>query len=208
MRYAISDIHGCTKTFRALLDQIDLQKEDELFLLGDYVDRGPDSYGTLQLIWWLIDSGYRVTCLRGNHEEMWLNELRQGQLPENLPAHEAERTAEWMNALPYYHHTPGYFLVHAGLNFQHPNPLQDTESMIWLRYWYADIDRDWLGDNIIVHGHTPEREAAIRGALKNFRERQRICIDGGCSHTVWGMGYLCALNLDTEELTSLRNVGE
>ena len=42
-KYAISDIHGCLKSFQALLEKIDLKKEDELFLLGDYIDRGPDS---------------------------------------------------------------------------------------------------------------------------------------------------------------------
>jgi serine/threonine protein phosphatase 1 len=49
MRYAISDIHGCPKTLAALIGEIGLEKKDELFLLGDYIDRGPDSQGVINL---------------------------------------------------------------------------------------------------------------------------------------------------------------
>ncbi len=41
--YVIPDIHGCLLTFKALLKNIKLKKDDRLFLLGDYIDRGPDS---------------------------------------------------------------------------------------------------------------------------------------------------------------------
>ncbi|MEM9260991.1 MAG: metallophosphoesterase, partial [Bacteroidota bacterium] len=69
-RYAISDIHGCAATFRTALKTIAFSQKDELFLLGDYIDRGPDSMGVLEHIWTLQATGYEVTCLRGNHEQM------------------------------------------------------------------------------------------------------------------------------------------
>jgi serine/threonine protein phosphatase 1 len=47
-RFAISDIHGCARTFGALLNKINLSPVDELFLLGDFIDRGPDSKGVLR----------------------------------------------------------------------------------------------------------------------------------------------------------------
>ena len=50
-KYAISDIHGCLKTFKALLTKLDFSKQDELYLLGDYIDRGPDSKGVIDYIW-------------------------------------------------------------------------------------------------------------------------------------------------------------
>ncbi|MFT5168289.1 MAG: serine/threonine protein phosphatase 1, partial [Saprospiraceae bacterium] len=62
-QYAISDIHGCAKTFKALLEQISFSKEDVLYLLGDYVDRGPDSKGVIDHIWQLQSEGYTVFCL-------------------------------------------------------------------------------------------------------------------------------------------------
>ena len=44
-RYAIGDIHGGSKTFRALLGRLGLRRGDRLYLLGDLIDRGPDSQG-------------------------------------------------------------------------------------------------------------------------------------------------------------------
>ncbi|MEO0876095.1 MAG: metallophosphoesterase, partial [Bacteroidota bacterium] len=64
-KFAISDIHGCLKTFEALLDQIQFTTQDELYLLGDYIDRGPDSKGVIDLIWKMQADGYQVKCLRG-----------------------------------------------------------------------------------------------------------------------------------------------
>ncbi|MCC6412552.1 MAG: metallophosphoesterase, partial [Saprospiraceae bacterium] len=63
-KYAISDIHGCNKTFLALLENLDFSKADELYLLGDYVDRGPDSKGVFDTIFRLQSEGYKVQCLR------------------------------------------------------------------------------------------------------------------------------------------------
>ena len=63
-KIAISDIHGCNKTFQKLLfETLNLQKNDQLYLLGDYIDRGPDSKGVLDTIQNLITNGYYVRCL-------------------------------------------------------------------------------------------------------------------------------------------------
>ena len=64
-KFAISDIHGCLKSFEALLDKIQLSTSDELYILGDYIDRGPDSKGVIDYIWKLEQEGYAVKCLRG-----------------------------------------------------------------------------------------------------------------------------------------------
>jgi len=45
---AIGDVHGCSLALRALLAEIEPQPEDTLVLLGDYVDRGPDSCGVIE----------------------------------------------------------------------------------------------------------------------------------------------------------------
>lgn len=42
-KYAISDIHDCYLTFQEILNRIGLSKDDELYLLGDFINRGPDS---------------------------------------------------------------------------------------------------------------------------------------------------------------------
>jgi serine/threonine protein phosphatase 1 len=68
--WAISDIHGCYRTFEALIEKIGLCKEDELHLLGDYIDREPGSKEVLDLILKLKSENYHVHCLLGNHEIM------------------------------------------------------------------------------------------------------------------------------------------
>lgn len=72
-RWAIGDIHGCPKTFQHLVqNQIQLKKEDHLYLLGDYVNRGPDSGGIIDFILELQNQGYQVFALKGNHESIIL----------------------------------------------------------------------------------------------------------------------------------------
>ena len=68
---AVSDIHGHLDALRAALDIVDLDgnRDATLVLLGDYVDRGPDSLGVLELIRDLQRThGDRVVALLGNHE--------------------------------------------------------------------------------------------------------------------------------------------
>jgi serine/threonine protein phosphatase 1 len=76
MNYVIADIHGGSRTFKALLDRIDLRHADRLYLLGDYVDRGPDSQGVLYSICRLIESGFDIQALRGNHDDLLLRSVR------------------------------------------------------------------------------------------------------------------------------------
>ena len=184
-RYAISDIHGCAKTFVRLLETISLHREDELFLLGDYVDRGPDSYGVIAHIWSLQAAGYQLTCLRGNHEEMLLDALngrgRAWDYYPDLPKAPAVR--DWMDGLPFYAETPGYLLVHAGLNFKSREPLADTEAMLWARNWEGDIDTDWLAGRIVIYGHTPRSRSQLIENARYLRTARRLCIDSGCAMT-------------------------
>lgn len=64
--YVIGDIHGCFDEFQTMLEKISLREEDTLFLVGDYVDRGPKSYEMLR---WLEKRPAGVIALRGNHDE-------------------------------------------------------------------------------------------------------------------------------------------
>ncbi len=203
-RYAISDIHGCPKTFHKLLDEIHFSQEDELFLLGDYIDKGPDGMGVIFMIWALESQGHKITCLPGNHERMFTNEVMRGEHSGAVPRRHHQEVCRWMLGLRNYAETPGYFLVHAGLNFRHLNPIEDTYSMLWIRHWYDEIDRDWLGDRIIVHGHTPEPMHSVKFGIEKMQERQRVCIDSGCSLPYKGFKHLTALNLDSGEGTFVR----
>ncbi|HEY2985505.1 MAG TPA: metallophosphoesterase, partial [Jatrophihabitantaceae bacterium] len=69
---AISDIHGERERFERLLDEVRYDPAaDDLILLGDYVDRGPDARGVVDLVIGLRDEG--ATVLMGNHEQMMLD---------------------------------------------------------------------------------------------------------------------------------------
>ncbi|MBX2843136.1 MAG: metallophosphoesterase, partial [Flammeovirgaceae bacterium] len=69
-RFVIADIHGCYQSFKELIKKIELRKEDQLFLLGDFVDRGPNSSGVFNVIFSLLKNEFQVFPLRGNHEQM------------------------------------------------------------------------------------------------------------------------------------------
>ncbi|WDH78201.1 metallophosphoesterase [Microbacterium esteraromaticum] len=75
--FAISDIHGHALQLRRALATIPLQDpRTQLVLLGDYIDRGPDSFGVLELVRQVQhDYPDQVTALAGNHDRWFLDWL-------------------------------------------------------------------------------------------------------------------------------------
>src|SRR5688572_9781345 len=69
---AIGDIHGCPAALRAIIDAIQPAVGDTLILLGDYIDRGPDSRGVIDFVLDL-EKRHRIIPLLGNHELMLLD---------------------------------------------------------------------------------------------------------------------------------------
>jgi len=211
-RFAISDIHGCAKTFKKLLQRISFSKEDVLYLLGDYVDRGPDSKAVIDYIWELQTQGYEVHCLRGNHEHNLVDAFKETRFDCDIPqetllSFEVDsvksiptKYIEWLDGLPFCFKLKDFILVHAGLNFNSTAPLEDEIEMIWIRHWYDDIDSQLLGDRIVVHGHTPTRQLEIKRSIHTLDEIPAIDIDAGCAFESFGLGHLCVLNLDTKQL--------
>lgn len=224
-QYAISDIHGCNKTFLALLDKIAFSKADTLYLLGDHIDRGVDSKGVLDTIFKLRTEGYAVHCLRGNHDQMLLDALETAEAQERWLKYGGKEALQsfgckypgaipalyldFMSQLDFVFEVGPYILVHAGLNFQVPAPLQDTTSMLWIRKWYADIDYQWLGDRIILHGHTPLFGFELEEQHRFLSVNRYLDIDCGCVYTensAMGMGRLCAFDMTNQSLTFQVNV--
>jgi serine/threonine protein phosphatase 1 len=70
----ISDIHGCYQEFMELLNKVQYNaKEDQLILLGDYMDRGPDSKPVILKVAELVQNG--AIAIRGNHDDLFLRYL-------------------------------------------------------------------------------------------------------------------------------------
>jgi len=72
--FATGDIHGCLDKLEDLMDVVEADRdEDTLVFLGDYIDRGPDAAGVVEFVLNLQATYRNVVCLRGNHEEMFLD---------------------------------------------------------------------------------------------------------------------------------------
>jgi len=222
MQFAISDIHGCFKTFRSLLEDIvGFSKNDILYLLGDYIDRGPDSKLTIKYIIKLINAGFKVRVLRGNHEEMLLNAYKNPKscnielwynngAEATLKSYGINNVKEisyehisFLEKLPYYFELPDYLLVHAGFDFSNDKPFENKYAMLWERNVNNNI-KYTLGKTI-VHGHTSITKEQLKTNI--ISNNEVINIDTGCVfNTSPDFGYLTCLNLDNKEIFAKKNI--
>jgi serine/threonine protein phosphatase 1 len=233
-RWVIPDIHGYCDTLRALVeDLIRPQAEDELYFLGDYVDRGPDSKGVIDYIRGL-EGVCRVTALKGNHED-FVVELydamkasvnswwyRFGNKKYNTWAEIGGKLTlksfgavhvtgipssyiEWMRNLSYYVELDRFILVHAGLNFRNEDPFEDKRSMLWLRDY--EIKPGMIGGRKIIHGHVPVNMELITQAMASPAYKFIDLDNGPYLSGRDGFGNLVALELTTMELVIQPNIG-
>ena len=120
-RYAIGDIQGCMSSLERLLGLIDFQPtRDEVWLVGDLVNRGPRSLDVLR---WANKLGDRATCVLGNHDVHLLARAAgaadvkpRDTLDEILAAPDCDRLIDWLRARPIFHADGERALVHAGLH--------------------------------------------------------------------------------------------
>ncbi len=220
-RWAISDIHGCNKTFKQLLERMELQPDDYLYLLGDYINKGPRSKKVIKTILKLREDGHKVRCLIGNHEELLLRALEDPMLIPTFNQQGGKQTlksfkvktiadipTEYLNffySLEYYIELEDFVLVHASLNFLDKNPFTDRFAMLWSRS--NRIIPAKIQYRRIIHGHTPTKLTVIREGLKKIKNYS-ICIDAGCVYKGEELGNLIALNLDTFEILVQKNEEE
>ena len=73
MRYIISDIHGCYEEYIELLDKIKFSRNDELYILGDAMDRGPEPIKVMQDIMMRPNATYII----GNHDFTMLHIMKK-----------------------------------------------------------------------------------------------------------------------------------
>ncbi len=233
-RWVIPDIHGYVKTATSLVTElIKPMRSDEIYFLGDYVDRGPDSKGVIDFIRSLQKSGYNVTALKGNHEDFmvelydaekksknpwwhnfgnkkhkaWLEIGGKPTLASFGVQHIREVPAEyieWMRNLTHFVELDDFVLVHAGLNFKIENPFDDLQSMLWLREY--EIKPEKIGGRRIIHGHVPVNMELITQSIRN-KFYKFIDLDNGPYLTGKdGFGNLVALELGSMEMTIQYNM--
>jgi serine/threonine protein phosphatase 1 len=216
--FFVGDIHGCSRTLRKLVSEIiGIRKSDRIYFVGDYIDRGNDSKGVIDFLLELRESRYRIFTIRGNHEQMLLESENGSEAfslwlgnggNETLKSFNAGSVSEldpvyidFFSGTKYYIRTEDFLVVHAGLNFFSADPLDDTDSMLWIRNF--PVDETYLGGKLLIHGHTPaKREIILSQEFKGS-----FNIDGGCVYRyIEGMGNLFALNFHERKLLEAPNI--
>ena len=177
--YAVGDIHGCYDKLLVLMEKMDIDFEsDTLVFLGDYIDRGPQSFEVVAYLADLKQRYANTIFLKGNHEEM-LEKYLSGEdritylvnggqqtlesymnrpRPEGEPA--IPRThLEFFKSLRIYYETQNYIFVHAGLKNKVPLEKQKTEDLLWIRRRFIESKYDY--GKMVVFGHTPLHEPLL-----------------------------------------------
>ena len=118
--WAIGDVQGCSRTLDRLLVEIRFRPgRDELWFVGDLVNRGPRSLEVLRRVCGLGSSSVAVL---GNHD-LHLLGLAAGVRPDRpgdtlgpvLAASDRDELLHWLRCRPLLHRRAGFVLVHAGL---------------------------------------------------------------------------------------------
>lgn len=212
-RFAIGDIHGCYETFLALLEQLKIKKTDQIFLLGDLIDKGKESKKVVDYTLKMQALGYQFYVLKGNHEKSFLTAYECGFdfferylhetncidfLNENL-----EQYLRFFSELEYAYDLGDYLLSHAEF-------LVDEKSLYrGMKGLFSNVQFDISEAEILnkkqVVGHFTKTVTTIH---KNIQNNGRlIYLDTGCVYiNEVGLGYLSALNLDTLELYIQKNI--
>lgn len=216
--YAIGDIHGRFDLFEALIAAIDeddgaaARAKTTIILLGDLIDRGPDSAGVIKLarLW----EEYRtIRCLVGNHEEMLLDGLEDTDVLRHFLRHGGRETIlsygiskkefnksslEELQALLRARipqedlaflsrcedmiEMGSYMFVHAGVNPKRSLNEQKPSELRWIRDPFLKHKDRY--SHVIVHGHTITEKVE--------EKKNRIGIDTGA----YRFGRLTALVLE------------
>lgn len=170
---AASDIHGHSDGLLCLLAEAEyIPGQDQLILLGDYINADPSTWGTLKLIHQLASEG--AIALLGNLELSLLH--REDGLPECYLSAEQLR---WLRDLPYYTVLDRWLFVHAGIRPGVPLSEQTADDLTGIReeFWSVSPDQG----RSVVFGHTPTfKLGAEPGAL--WQAQGRLGIDTGAKH--------------------------
>ena len=168
LTYAIADLHGRFDLLKMALESITAHAADgeyKIVMLGDYVDRGPESRQVIEYLMEAQAAGRSLICLKGNHEAMMYETLTAACDPDRWARNGGEATLksydnevpsshlDWVRNLPAMHVDRYRIFVHAGIDPTKALDEQTEEFVLWYRYpENADIGHD---GRHVVHGHTP-----------------------------------------------------
>jgi len=182
--WVVGDIHGFSVTFENLVDVLQLSEHDRVVVLGDLIDRGPDSYNVVKI----VQSDSRIHSVKGNHEQMMI----KGFIPEQLESPkydsviwlrnggiattasylraftsqngienrdglytEVNNDRKWMKTLPTHIILDKWRLVHAGYDPRTELDEQGEAEHLWIRTPFHNSTTAIDERRCVVFGHTP-----------------------------------------------------
>jgi len=209
-------------------NKIKPQQEDSFIFLGDYIDRGNYSKEVIEYLIEFQISYKNTIFLRGNHEEYLLNAYETARIKqknksifssknkdlklflevggkETLTSFKVDNILQipekyiiWLKETQYYYITDKYVFVHAGLNLNIDNPLNDKYTMLRIRDF--EMSNEKMGDKILIHGHVPLSLDFIKNII-NTKNCKVIPLDNGCVYKDnINQGNLLALELNSFNL--------
>lgn len=186
-RYAVGDVQGCFDPLRRLLDRIEFDPaRDQLWSVGDIVNRGPQS---LECLRFFHSLGNSARVVLGNHDLHLLavangvRPLKRGDTVQPiLDATDATELLEWVRRQPLLHREGLHTMVHAGLapqwSIERAHELADEVAAVlqshrfleFLEGMYGDTPARWADD---LHGVERWR------TIINYLTRLRFCTAAG-----------------------------
>jgi serine/threonine protein phosphatase 1 len=165
-RIFIGDVHGHFDGLMRLLDSIAPDQADQVYFVGDLIDRGPKSAQVIEFV-----QKHNYPCVMGNHEQLlleafpegrpftpglgaWLHSGGQNTVNSFSDAENLLKHLDWFQSLPAYLDLGDVWLVHAGLHPQLTIAEQTTQEYCWIREEFHSIPEPYFQDKLIITGHT------------------------------------------------------
>ena len=209
---AIGDIHGCDTALNVLLQSLDVTTDDTIVMLGDAIDRGPNSCGVIDRLLHLREECLLVPIL-GNHEQMLLD-VRDGEMPlanwlmyggaetldsydDGLESEHLSEHVEFIRTWGDYHKNESHFFAHGNYLPEVPLSRQPWERVRWESLRVAMPTKHYSGRTAVL-GHTSNKQGKVLNA------GHLVCVDTYCH----GGNWLTAFEPATGQLWQANQQGE
>jgi serine/threonine protein phosphatase 1 len=182
-RFVMSDIHGSYDAMMKLLEYVKFHpSQDRLVVIGDMINRGPDSGKVLKELKELQENHRNVQVTIGNHEEMmlwylagqhdmWIHfggKQAADSINEAFYKEGAGKAVQWVHQLPLTVEDDRFIYAHAGFLLPYKTERMNRDHLWLPRKTFYTLQKEELlqetKGKIIVHGHTPRNALTFDGA--------------------------------------------
>ena len=232
--WAIGDVHGHADALENLIAELDPNPGDRIVLIGDLIDRGPDSRMVIRI----AKERAGTFVVRGNHEDWALNDIQSHgthtweasedwlmaggkqcldsyrNADGELNTEEWRSDLKWMTTMPHCLILDDWILVHAGLEPGIPLDEQKPRQLMWIRDDFhsstipVDPRRAVVFGHSITHVILGEEVGEISTSEANLEDGRPLWFGietGACDSK---SGWLTAMDLGSGELVQAKDDGE